>query len=127
MDAGWSPGGCSFAGWYFLLVGASLAPLAPGLCVSQPPRGGGKPTAGTVGSSFPVPGSFSNAAHGVMVGRDSFSQAFFWAPAFCAYREQPSPGKLQSVGEQRCFRWGVMAKKTLPCFRGDSVDGTKGG
>lgn len=116
----WQPGGpwgvVALLGGFFLLVGASVAPLAPGLRVSQPPRGGGKPVAGTAGSSSLVPGSSSNAAHGGMVGRSSFSQAFFWAPTFCAYREEPSSGKLQSAGERRCFKWGIMAKKPYPAL-----------
>lgn len=92
--AGWSPGAVALLGG-FLLVGASLAPLAPGFGVSQPPRGGGKAMVGTAGSW-----SWCWGAHpGDVLGSRSFSQAF-WGSHILCIQAQPSPGKLHGRGAE---------------------------
>lgn len=77
-----------------MLVGASLAPLAPGLCPSLPGT-----EVNPWWSSSLMPGSSSSAAHGDMVGRRSFSQMFFLGvPHFVHTRN--------SLPLESCSQWG---------------------
>lgn len=89
------PGGCSSAGW-FLLLGAPLAPPAPGLGVCQAAQGAGEPTVGMAGSQELVRGTWelqellagvSGLPHFVHSGA-----AFSWKAAW--------------EGEQGCFPRG---------------------